>query len=1249
MITSNKITKGLQLSVDSYYQPEGTVIRNHNGQFIHYDDGSFKWKSAKGNVPIDITINGSGADLSTLGLQIKGMDVMNQNLIILARKSTVSDYLGKIVFTSDDLTTATYYHIIEDEDLGLQPDRPIRQFYCSYENKNVQRVYWNDGVLPPRTMNIADVPSNINVDMFNFMPPQSLGKMRYSADISGQLYCGSYSFMFRLISSDGAATDYSDPVGPINIAKKRQIGQGNYYKYHNYQGDNYTQKSSSGIRLMVDDIDTSYKYIQIVVFRSIAENEYQPGVLIFDEEIEEDGRMYFYYRGSENLGSVSNEEVNITTRFLEKAEIMEFVKDKNVIANFTERAEIPETSKIKYNKVLGVSLDCEMYYIPGDDRYLIEQYNQNTDGSNDKALHGAPINHIVAYKNQWYYNTLADPKVFFQGDGEIYRYPEYTPYIRIKKYEESDGTIAYKSYSLNNEFLNYKGKKVSAYLRGYMGQETYRLGIMFYKNGKPYAVRHIGDRHIPIRNQYWALTAINAGSPYYRDHIMLRIMSIVVNNLDLSDLVTTNGSGDATDCLIDGFSIVRCPVDRQIVSNGILTPMVRNEDIPILRWPSETNASLERFENLYTYYSPEILFDKENTEISAGDKLRVLTYYLRAFTDNDDGGPAHTSDSDYVNKYVFDRNGPSEINSLLPADGDENTIEAIYDFPFSDIGDRVTVVEKSLSFKNESAFTSGRKGRGTDCKLIVTENYEAGDGYAWASWKDNVISVVSHVDEKENLYGGTSDAALAGNVYISTGHYQEITTSILNSIKKSGKFVFNNVQIFGGDTYVTMWDIARIIKYRTSSDGDFFSHGMILPIETRVNTELRKGAHLSKDRSYHGSYNTSGIGLEGGYVKLEDFNYNDAYSTDKTGKIYLPLPLGYKPSSESPFNIIWSENKNVGEKIDNYRIFPVNNTKAVNHSFGKITYIANGDNKLIYLQERGIGYLPIDERVTLNSPENQPIQLGLGGTFDRYDTTNKFYGCQHYFSACKVPNGIVFFDFDNRAFVYLKDNMQLNDQSIIKGLEPFFNELDINLKSNDNPQSSYGIFSYYDKRRKETVMVFKQPNGDNIAVTFNDKLGIFTGTLDCIPEAVTSKYDVVISALQSSGYLYAHELGNDREFYGVNYDAYLKFVVNNEKDSLKIFDNYKVIGNNNFFNQIKFKGENFEQLEDITDNNGNMLSDYAEYVNFEWRGSYPISDLAESYGARMRGHYAEVEFIIDKDNQRDIQLLEFITLNRKVH
>jgi len=1262
MIATNNITKGLYLGVDPHYQPPGTVIKNHNGQFLDYSDGSFIWKGSDGNELISVLLYGTTFPFSILELTIMGITELNGDIILIGKKeSTGLDYVGKLVFNDGSLKQATYYHFISDENLELNISNPLRQFFAVYENENNQRIYWNDGIKSPRSLNLAGDLTSINVDLLNFTPPSDIGLIEYDSEIDGSLDCASYSFIFRLVTDDGAVTDYSLPTVPVPVNKLRASSNLGYYDQYQNQGDNFTEKSQSGLRLKITDVDIRYDSIQVVAFKSIAPNSFQPGILIYDDEIGDDSEIIIDFRGNENLGVVTSDQINISTKFIITAQLMELIKNTNTLADYAERTEIPEGDIIKYNKINGVTLDKEVYRIPLDSKVGLERWKK-TDTLDSKPLSGVKYNPGYRYKDFWY--KKADD-TFVLGDGLTAMTTGEIPYLRIKRYTEADGTIVYKNISLQDDYLNYRSQKIAALLKGHMGMETYRYGVVLIKDGKPYGVRWIGDKQFPSRSTYWNMVTVNSYSAgvIADNHVMGNIMSLIINDLDLSELVTTDPStGNAISCDIDGFAIVRCERDVQLISQGLLTPMLVSvdEDHPrnVIVCPSTYYASgwdgvdyKDRRKYAYTYYSPDVLFRAPNKNISIGDKLRVHTYLHALYNDNTGAGPviidpsSGGDDDIWANKYYFDDSfsyGKPYI--YLPDYLTENEIRAVYDFPFNADGSGdVYDVVLNKTFRNEASIDGIKLGYGTDSKIVILTNEEASDASSFACWQQNALSIVDHYIPKTNLYGGTSDAALAGNIYYGTGHYQEITLDILNSIKNAeGKFEFNGIQVFGGDTFITLFDLQRIVMNDRS--GDNFAQGMIFPVQTTINTEMRTGDHFNKDRTYHKDNNPTGIGVSGSYTRLEDFNYNDAYSTSKTEKFYLPLPFGFKSVSESKFNVLWSNEKTPGEKIDNYRLFPVNNIRPVEQSFGFITALINMRDKLVYLQQKGVGYIPIGERVTINSNEAQPVQLGVGGKFDRYDTTNEFYGCQHYFSVCKVPGGIVWFDFNNRSFVFLQSNMQLSDESIIKGMEPFFNDLDPDLKNYDRPYRDHGIYTFYDKKRKEVVMVFKEPDGTENAITFNQKSNVFTGTLDLIPSVVYSKMDYVLSTQKGNYNIWVHNQENSRSYYGTSYDAYLKFVINNEPLENKIYDMFSVIGNENFFNSITYKGKNFGPVtENIIDNDGNVLSDYIKYLNFEWRGSYPLG----TQGERLRGHYAEIQFKLNKENANDVRLLNMKTVNRK--
>ena len=1250
MISTNKISKGIFHAVDPMYQPEGTVVINHNGHFLFYDQGNFKWKSAKGNKLVTILYDNGNDEVlfNTLGLNIiKLVSSYDKSIIVMAINNAGNSVIGKVVLNTDQESGYFFYIIDNNADLHFSLEHPMRQAYVVYENENIARFYWNDGNEPPRSLNLLSIPSPLRVDQLNFTPPVTQGTIKLYAETTGSLYTTAYFYTYRLITDDGVVSDFCMLSNPVLIGMSVESANLGYAGYQNYQGNVFTTRSTVGVKLIIDPTDPDYSTIEVYAFSSIALNTLSPGVLIYKGE--NTNPIIITHRGTENLGEITLEDVLIRTRSISQCNLMDIVNNRFVIADYAERTELPSTGNILKDKITGVSLSHALYEIPSDYRGTPGMWTYGTSTNEEKPLVGHPINHTIQYLRQWYFDSGSQTYVYGNGISAVQA--DQYPIIHIKKYTTQAGTSVYEDHSLAGQFLDYKSKKVSHFLKGYRGRETYRYGFLpIDKNGKEMAVRYIGDFTFPAREGQNSLT--------YRsgDKVNLRIMNLVINNLDITDLVVLDNQGTVTDCLISGFKIVRAPLDKQRISQGVLFPCV---DRPtgegflrsVLCWPRAGNESEDgsgRIKRLYVYNSPEYLLRKPDATMEAGDKFEVNSYLTGIMSDYSYLGKLQINHYNFYQKFYQD-NSRIEQGGSVPNDyktkGTKNEIEAYYEFPFDKNGTDIAIGELGAIVRNEARGDGNYDGYGCPSILTVLKTEEATNLDHFGSFNHHTLLVVNQLREKTGLYGGSDEAALALTEYVETGHYQEVTISILNSIKNgSDRFVFQNINVFGGDTFINMFDLARILNFKRTDATTWFSHTIIFPIESEINLALRTGYHIAKDRAFDLTYNPYGIGLrKASYEKLEDFNYNNAYSTHNTGRVFLPLPYNYQDVSRNLHTIIWSGIKFLGEAIDNYRKFPVNNIKSVETIHGNIIFICGAHEKLIYLQERGFGYLPMNERVMLNNTQNLPVQLGIGGVFDRDDTTNRWIGCQHFYSVIKCPDGLIWFDFNERAFIYMTYNLEARNMSILAGMEDFFrNDISNDLRNYDNPFYNYGIKSHYDLARKEVIMSFIQPS-DSISIVFSERLKAFTGTLDYLPTITLNHNGNTFISKQGLKDIYISNSGANRSFFGTSYPAKLKFIVNNEASIVKIFDNLKIIGSDIFFNSITFRGENFEITENINDVNGILLSSYFERKNHEWNGSFPLNE----FGERMRGHYVEIELNILAANTQDIWMIELMTKSRK--
>ena len=65
---------------------------------------------------------------------------------------------------------------------------------------------------------------------------------------------------------------------------------------------------------------------------------------------------------------------------------------------------------------------------------------------------------------------------------------------------------------------------------------------------------------------------------------------------------------------------------------------------------------------------------------------------------------------------------------------------------------------------------------------------------------------------------------------------------------------------------------------------------------------------------------------------------------------------------------------------------------------------------LFYWQDKAVGYLPINERITVASALGAPTEIGVGGVMTRYDERTDFYGNQNTHGLIENPEGFVWVD-----------------------------------------------------------------------------------------------------------------------------------------------------------------------------------------------------------------------------------------------
>jgi hypothetical protein len=82
---------------------------------------------------------------------------------------------------------------------------------------------------------------------------------------------------------------------------------------------------------------------------------------------------------------------------------------------------------------------------------------------------------------------------------------------------------------------------------------------------------------------------------------------------------------------------------------------------------------------------------------------------------------------------------------------------------------------------------------------------------------------------------------------------------------------------------------------------------------------------------------------------------------------------------------------------------------------------------LIYWQPNEVGYIPIYERALTQNALGQPVQLGVGGLFERYDQLIDHIGNCNQFGLVESINGYHWYDARRKVFLSTKCWVESSD------------------------------------------------------------------------------------------------------------------------------------------------------------------------------------------------------------------------------
>jgi hypothetical protein len=1289
----NRISDGVHLDNNEYDQPENTMRDNRNGVIFDSVTGNYVWKNLKGTLSI--------LTLSASDTVMKSCWIRNRYFLLILNE--MSDYvqIKELTFATNGSVSAINTRWQSTNTLmGMDTAFPVRAMFGIYENEDIQRIYWSDFNNHPRCINIGNETTvNPNIKFIDFFPEitNDFGTIKLTSELTGGvLKAGTYFFAWRLYK-EGYYTDWSYLSSPIPVFNG-SVGS-TYASYHAIEGGAPNEVTSKGLQLTLSNIDADYEKIQVASFYCNDYNLMAEGKIIYENTIAA-ATIVINYTGNENIGTVTISELMDTSILIEKVFDMIPAKKRNITANIEERSELDVSSLAGgKNNQMRVSITPNQFSILLDST----AYGYHSTPAYVKELYGIKTGALEVSTNKLfpyvYYYAVTETHIHNNGLGgqprtipagtffqayiyDLWQSGTIKMAIVKKKYRKASATIPYNlntHYSLEttlieNEYYNYKNPRFVEQLKGYPGGETVRFGVLFLdKTGRPFFVRHLyntettfnsmtigpGDTRMPDRGENqgnFPIAAsdgyVNVNPTYYSKTVGL-VNYFKISGLDITPIKDSIGA----------FMIVRCPIERQNIAYGFLGMLnYSGNDIYVNK--CFNNHQTNHYAGAYPFWCPEDLYDFSGFSIQPGDKL-VNKYYLTPFypqgTPQKGGGDYLTgmqgygveSDSGNSGNFnLYQKFYLHENISTFTGNGAIGVEHEILSYKKYRQGDGDSIEFDPRDTTKLLRYRMHLNGYSGECATYLTNLGIAvlDINEATNNWKgvyniptDSSRMLICSVKRtNSNVYGGLSDSALASSVYQSTGHFQIINDTVLNEVKSGNNYIFNEIDVFGGDTYVCIWDVLRSMR-NENLDLSRFSHAVLLPIETRINLDMREGHHVGKNRCEAQDIpDTTKLRWFVGYDVWEDFNYNDGYSSDNPTKFNLPLPNNFRLDNKFDTRIRFSNEKNYSEYEDSFRIFEPLNHFTLDTTFGPIINIRNKNNNIIYWQKNGVGYIPMGERALTSNDIGNAIQLGVSGIFERYDTLLEMIGNSNQHGLVVSDDGFHWYDGIRKLVVTLDNSLKLTQDSIVKGLDSYcINTIPNNMDVLDNPTHLFGILGGYDPKEKIVYISFKT-NGFNETIGISIKSNKFVGFFDFRPRIYFNFRDDLYSIDNTFKTLYQHGAGTIGSYHGTTYDRSFTIIVKENSNEAKIFDTFEIIGNDKFFSTIDFTLEEGSTTKEYYSGaNSRHLAKRLEYRNRRWFGNYPKISRE-----RIGGGYVKIKFT--DSGSSDLRFLQMKTIARQM-
>lgn len=389
-----------------------------------------------------------------------------------------------------------------------------------------------------------------------------------------------------------------------------------------------------------------------------------------------------------------------------------------------------------------------------------------------------------------------------------------------------------------------------------------------------------------------------------------------------------------------------------------------------------------------------------------------------------------------------------------------------------------------------------------------------------------------------------------------------------------------------------------------------------------------------------------------------------------------------------PHRIFYSKSKTDGENLDNWHVYKAADFIDGDAKCGRITDLFTYDNKTYVFQENGVGVLSINEKQAMQNTSGENIILGTADIIKNINYISSTYGMRR-FDLCKAGtnDAIYWFDYHNNCICQIKTRINsfdvsncVNYSSQVNVSNIINNYNDVQIKDTQDKIHTLLPRIAFDNMRNELYFGNLKINDEYYSIIFNTKYSFAQTLISEYNDADTDKhkflgfYNILgnvckfelnnnpITIQTRGGIIHTYSMCDDKSDIQYLKPMSIQFVINNDTNSVKTFDNQQVQYSNRYGTDILENNQFFKdkKLKVFTDmyKGESYVSDTGTFVT-DREGSvcYPIPRAGDDkntstdvyingYGRRMRGRWM-VETYTDLEPSKKSSIYNIITKTRK--